>query len=90
MDLKNFKRLLLSVEEAKEIMLSRKKSLPLEIIKDEHQYNEALQEVDELLKLSPPMNTPGSDKLVFLVSKIKKYEEENWAILEPTSLSAAD
>lgn len=60
----------------------------LKPIRNEQEYDMALQEVDRLMELNPPLKSKESDKLEVLVLLIEKYEEENWAISEPDPIEA--
>jgi HTH-type transcriptional regulator/antitoxin HigA len=60
----------------------------LKPIKNEKEYDEALNRVDELMELNPELNTPLSDELEVLVLLIEKYEEKYWAIDEPDPIEA--
>ncbi|TKI70306.1 hypothetical protein FCU45_03210 [Sulfurimonas crateris] len=60
----------------------------LKPIRDEQEYDMALQEVDRLMELNPPIGSKESDELEVLVLLIEKYEEENWAISEPDPIEA--
>ncbi|WP_434581538.1 hypothetical protein MLC52_05300 [Sulfurimonas sp. NW15] len=57
-------------------------------IKTEQDYDTALQRVDELMELSPKLDTPLSDELEVLVMLIEKYEEKNWIIDAPDPIKA--
>lgn len=60
----------------------------LKPIRNEQEYDMALQEVDRLMELNPPLKSKESDELEVLVLLIEKYEEENWAISEPDPIEA--
>ncbi len=62
--------------------------MKLKIIKNERDYQKALNRVDELLKLDLTQNTNLVDKLDVLVLLIEKYEEENWKIDTPDPIKA--
>ena len=57
-------------------------------IRNETDYDNALERVDELMDLNPAMHTPQSDELEVLVLLIEKYEEKAWAISEPDPIEA--
>ncbi|WP_434638188.1 hypothetical protein MLC35_05295 [Sulfurimonas sp. NW7] len=57
-------------------------------IKTEQDYDTVLQRVDELMELSPKLDTPLSDELEVLVMLIEKYEEKNWVIDVPDPIEA--
>ena len=57
-------------------------------IRNETDYDNALDRVDELMDLNPAMHTPKSDELEVLVLLIEKYEEKAWAISEPDPIEA--
>ncbi len=52
----------------------------LKIIKNEEEYEKALERVDELMEENPALGSTKSDELEILVLLIEKYEEKNWAI----------
>ena len=60
----------------------------LKPIRNESQYDEVLDRVDELMELNPTMGTALSDELEVLVILIEKYEEKNWVISEPDPVEA--
>lgn len=62
--------------------------MTLKLIRNEYEYDEALNRVDELMKLDPELGTPQSDELEVLVLLIEKYEEKNWAIAIPDPIEA--
>jgi HTH-type transcriptional regulator/antitoxin HigA len=62
--------------------------MQLKPIKNEHEYDLALDRVDELMDISPEMGTAQSDELEVLVMLIEKYEEQNWYIAEPDPIEA--
>ena len=62
--------------------------MQLKPIKNEQEYNLALNRVDELMDISPEMGTTKSDELEVLVMLIEKYEEEHWHIAEPDPIEA--
>jgi len=55
----------------------------LKLIRNEQEYDIALQEVDRLMELNPSLGSKESDNLEVLLLLIEKYEEENWDISEP-------
>jgi HTH-type transcriptional regulator/antitoxin HigA len=57
-------------------------------IRNETDYDNALDRVDELMDLNPAMHTPQSDELEVLVLLIEKYEEKVWEISEPDPIEA--
>ncbi len=57
--------------------------MTLKPIRNEQEYDIALQEVDRLMELNPALGSKESDNLEVLLLLIEKYEEENWAISEP-------
>ncbi len=57
-------------------------------IHTEADYDQALERVDALMDLNPPLGTPESDELEILTLLIEKYEEEAWAISEPDPIEA--
>ncbi len=60
----------------------------LKPIKNESQYDEALDRVDVLMELNPALKTELSNELEILVMLIEKYEEKNWCISEPDPIEA--
>jgi len=60
----------------------------LKLIKNEKEYDDALNKVDTLMELNPELGTKDSDELEVLVMLIEKYEENNWAISEPDPVEA--
>ena len=57
-------------------------------IRNEKDYNEALDRVDYLMDLNPELGTKESDELEVLALLIEKYEEKAWAISEPDPIEA--
>ena len=62
--------------------------MQLKPIKNEQEYDLALERVDELMDISPEIGTTQSDELEVLVMLIEKYEEEYWHIAEPDPIEA--
>lgn|SRR5574344_1734260 len=62
--------------------------MQLKIIKNEKDYDKALNRIDELMKLNPDIGTIESDELEILTLLIEKYEEENWNIDTPDPIEA--
>lgn len=62
--------------------------MQLKPIKNEQEYDLALNRVDELMDISPEMGTVLSDELEVLVMLIEKYEEKHWYIAEPDPIEA--
>jgi len=60
----------------------------LKPIKNEKDYDKALERVDELMELNPKLGTQESDELEILAMLIEKYEEKEWAISEPDPIEA--
>jgi len=60
----------------------------LHLIKNEDDYDRALERVDELMEANPEPGTPLSDELEVLVLVIEKYEEAHWRIEEPDPIEA--
>lgn len=60
----------------------------LKPIKNENDYDLALNRVDELMELNPDLGTQESDELEVIVMLIEKYEEKKWAISEPDPIEA--
>lgn len=60
----------------------------LKPIKNEKNYDKALNRVDELMELNPKLGTSQSDELEVLAMLIEKYEEQEWAISEPDPIEA--
>ena len=62
--------------------------MQLKIIKNEKEYDEALNRIDELMELNPKIGTKESDELEILVLLVEKYEEINWNIATPDPIEA--
>lgn len=62
--------------------------MTLKPIRNEEEYDKALEEVDRLMELNPPLGSKESDELEVLVLLIEKYEEKHWAISEPDPIEA--
>lgn len=62
--------------------------MQLKPIKNEQEYDLALNRVDELMDISPEMGTTQSDELEILVMLVEKYEEQHWHIAEPDPIEA--
>lgn len=62
--------------------------MTLKLIRNEKEYDEALDRVDELMELDPELGTPQSDELEVLALLIEKYEEKNWVIASPDPIEA--
>lgn len=57
-------------------------------IKNENDYDVALERVDVLMEMDPALGTELSDELEILVMLIDKYEEKHWLISEPEPVAA--
>jgi HTH-type transcriptional regulator/antitoxin HigA len=62
--------------------------MDIKLIKNENDYDTALNRVDELMELDPEIGTKESDELEVLVLLIEKYEEKNWSISTPDPIEA--
>ena len=62
--------------------------MTLKPIKNEKDYDLALDRVDELMELNPILGTQESDELEILAMLIEKYEEKEWSISEPDPIEA--
>lgn len=62
--------------------------MQLRIIKNEKDYDKALNRIDELMEFNPDIGTIESDELEILALLIEKYEEENWNIDTPDPIEA--
>ena len=62
--------------------------MTLKPIRNEEEYDRALEEVDILMELNPALGSEESDELEVLVLLIEKYEEKHWAITEPDPIEA--
>ena len=62
--------------------------MQLKIIKNEKEYDEALNRIDELMELNPDLGTKESDELEILALLVEKYEEINWNIATPDPIEA--
>ncbi len=69
------------------LIVSMIKSM-LKIIRNEKEYDEALNRIDELMELNPELGTVQSDELEILVLLVEKYEEINWNIATPDPIEA--
>lgn len=52
-------------------------------IRNEQEYDKALEVINRLMELNPALGSKESDELEVLVLLIEKYEEKHWAISEP-------
>jgi HTH-type transcriptional regulator/antitoxin HigA len=68
--------------------MQRRYKMSIRPIHNEHDYDEALNRIDELMDLNPTLNTPQSDELEVLALLVEKYEEKAWAIGEPDRIEA--
>ena len=62
--------------------------MTLKLIKNENEYDKALERVDTLMNINPKLGSKDSDELEVLVMLVEKYEEKNWAISEPDPVEA--
>ncbi len=62
--------------------------MTLKLIKNENEYDKALERVDTLMDINPKLGSKDSDELEVLVMLVEKYEEKNWAISEPDPVEA--
>ena len=62
--------------------------MTLKLIKNETQYDKALDRIDILMDKNPELVSKDSDELEILVMLVEKYEEKNWAISEPDPVEA--
>lgn len=62
--------------------------MELKIIRNEKEYDEALDRVDELMGINPDLGTKQSDELEILVLLIEKYEQKHWNIDIPDPIEA--
>lgn len=62
--------------------------MTLKPIKNESEYDEALDRVDTLMDLNPAIDSELSNELEILVMLIEKYEEKHWAISAPDPVEA--
>ena len=60
----------------------------LKPIKNEQDYDKALDRVDFLMELNPEIGTKESDELEVIAMLIEKYEEKEWLISEPDPIEA--
>lgn len=60
----------------------------LKPIRNEKDYDEALDRVDELMEINPADGTEQADELEVLVLLIEQYENKYWAISEPDPIEA--
>jgi len=68
--------------------MPRRFKMTIRPIRNETDYDNALDRVDELMDLNPKMGTSKSDELEVLALLIEKYEEKAWAISEPDPIEA--
>jgi len=68
--------------------MQRRYKMSIRPIRNERDYDKALDRVDMLMELDPEMGTIESDELEVLVLLIEKYEEKAWAISEPDPIEA--
>lgn len=68
--------------------MQRRYKMNIRPIRNEIDYDRALDRVDFLMDLDPDMGTKESDELEILVMLIEKYEEKAWAISEPDPIEA--
>ena len=62
--------------------------MTLKPIKNEQDYDAALDRVDTLMEIDPKLGSNESDELEILVMLIEKYEEAHWKISEPDPIEA--
>ncbi len=62
--------------------------MSLKPIKNEKDYDKALESVDEFMEINPELGTQESDELEVLAILIEKYEEKEWAISKPDPIEA--
>ena len=62
--------------------------MTLKLIKNEKEYDKALDRINTLMELNPQLGSQDSDELEVLVMLVEKYEEKNWAINEPDPVEA--
>ena len=62
--------------------------MELKPIRNEADYDRALERIDVLMELDPPLGTPQSDELEMLAMLVEKYEEKAWAISDPDPIEA--
>jgi HTH-type transcriptional regulator/antitoxin HigA len=62
--------------------------MTLKLIKNEKEYDKALDRIDTLMELNPQLGSQDSDELEVLVMLVEKYEEKNWVINEPDPVEA--
>jgi HTH-type transcriptional regulator/antitoxin HigA len=57
--------------------------MELKPIRNEADYDRALERIDTLMEPNPPLGTPESNELEVLALLVEKYEETAWAISDP-------
>ena len=62
--------------------------MELKPIRNETDYDHALERIDTLMELNPPLGTPESNELEVLALLVEKYEETAWAISDPDPIEA--
>jgi len=60
----------------------------IKLIRNEEDYDKALDRVDILMELNPDNYTKESDELEILALLIEKYEEKEWIISQPDPIEA--
>ena len=60
----------------------------LKPIRNEKDYDKALDRVDELMKINPADGTEQADELEVLALLIEQYENKYWVISEPDPIEA--
>ena len=60
----------------------------LKPIRNEKDYDKALNRVDELMEINPADGTEQADELEVLALLIEKYEDKYWKISEPDPIEA--
>ncbi len=68
--------------------MQRRYKMIIKPIRNEKDYDKALDRVYYLMDLNPKLGTKESDKLEVLALLIEKYEEQAWVIAEPDPIEA--
>jgi len=68
--------------------MHRRYKMLLKPIRNEKDYDKALNRVDELMEINPADGTEQADELEVLALLIEKYEDKYWRISEPDPIEA--
>jgi len=68
--------------------MHRRYKMLLKPIRNEKDYDKALDRVDELMEINPADGTEEADEFEVLALLIEKYEDKYWRISEPDPIEA--